>query len=821
LQTVVNFHLFVYLYQNLIMNIIAFFLPVIIVCGGIVAIVLETIAFLSYTNKNSILNRLFKDLRISKNLQFLNYINNDCKIAEDSITKLEKYKEKERIHDLSDDAIKWFYKHIDGSYEGGKGNWIFTPKKIEKQEGIYYSVIEYPTILRNSVPHSPVAFAPTALIAAGVCSTFLGITIGTSGADSNNLSKTGNILFSSLQHVFLTSLLGLLFATALIILIAVLTKQKEKYRNNLRKRLNDIAITLTSEKLLSTLNSLSSNNANQELGNVAKSLQALSADAIGAAVAKAMATHNTALLGEIKTLRQLQEQQGQTVQVLVSELDGKLIQPVVEQLERNSEIASAMSRSLTSENTVLLGEIKTLRQLQEQQGQTVQVLVSELDGKLIQPIVERLEQNSEIASAMSRSLTSENTALLGEIKTLRELQEQQGQTVQVLVSELDEKLLQPIVARLEESTAITRDASQAVLELKNELGGISQSLAGAVTTIQSFQQQTLKDLQQFANSLETTLQNFQGETKGVLEQVGIEINRSVAESIRGMEAQRTAFEESATQAASTFRGIREDLQLALTTQATEQKAMLDAITSQTQAILQEANSAFQSQSTTLQIVGVEAANLMDTAKENLNSTLTNIDTTLQNTRQTVQDELENFRIEYQASLNTFFDLQNNLLKETLGKQQDGLAKVVASLQQTFHDEAEKRQQMSQQVDESMANILNTTQKVNNMANALGLTSSERLGQLQELSRTIGDEAHRVETAYQSMTNQFEQALEKGNKELSGYLSNANESYSRYFNDFDFATAQVYKELNSTSGELLKAAQYLVVAADRQDNQEQN
>jgi hypothetical protein len=491
----------------------------------------------------------------------------------------------------------------------------------------------------------------------------------------------------------------------IIILIAVLTKQKEKYRNGLRKKLNDVAIILTSEKLLSNINSSSSNNAAQELENVAKSLSALNADAIGIAVAKAM--------------------------------------------------------------------------------------------------------------------TTQNNALLAEIKTLQDIQKTQGQTVTVLVEQLEQKFIQPVVQRLEESAVLTKDASQAVLELKNELGGISQSLAGAVTTIQSFQQQTLKDLQQFANSLDTTLQNFQGETKGVLEQVGTEINRSVAQSILGMEAQRAAFEESATQAASTFRGIRTDLQLALTTQATEQRVMLDAITSQTQAILQEANSAFQTQSTTLQTVGIEAANLMDTAKENLNSTLTNIDTTLQNTRQTVQDELENFRIEYQASLNTFFDRQNNLLNETLGKQREGLADVVASLQQTFNDEADKRQQMSQEVDRSMDKILKTTQTVSNLANVLGMNSSERLGQLQELSRTIGGEAHRVETAYKSMTNQFEQALEKGNKELSGYLSNANESYTNYFKDFDFATAQVYKELNSTSGELLKAAQYLVVAADRQDIQEKN
>jgi hypothetical protein len=623
---------------------------------------------------------------------FINY-RKECNLTRELIDTLEESKKSPNINDLANNEIKWLEKHIQGTHKKTQDKWLFEPKK----ENGYYLILEYPAILRNTVPHSPVAFAPTALLASGIFSTFLGISQGAAGGDSNNLEIAGQVLFSSLKHVFFTSLLGLAFATGLIILIATLAKQKEIHRNALRTKLNDIAITLTSEKLLLRLNSSSSKDAVQGLSNVASSLSALTADAIGICVAKALATDNSALLEEIKHLKQMQQEQGQTVQVLLKELEHRLIQPVVK--------------------------------------------------------------------------------------------------------------------RLEESATLTKDASEAVRELKNELGDISQSLAGAVTTIQSFQQQTLHDLQKFANSLDITLQNFQGETKSVLEQVGTEINKSVAQSIQGMEAQRTAFEESAIQASSTFRGIREDLQSALATQVIEQRGMLDVITSQTKDILKEANSAFQTQSSNLQTVGIEAANLMDTAKHNLNSTLSNIDATLQNTRETVQDELQNFRIEYQSSLNTFFDRQNNLLNETLGKQREGLANVVASLQQTFNDEAEKRQQMSQQVDENMIKILSTTEKVNNFAHTLGLHSSERLAQLKELSSTIGNEAQRVEKAYQNMTSQFERALIQGNEELSGYLRKANESYINYFSDFDIATAKVYKELNHTSGELLKASKYLVAVAE--------
>ena len=733
---------------------LTFILPIAIIIVGTIAIFIDIIATRDYLAKS----RPFVDNRLNGMLFRDGNKHKEYKLTEQLIEKLKKDKERTKIDRLADNEIKWLYKYIDGEPEGKS---TFTPTKTGDGD---YSILEYPTMLNRVVPRSPVAFVPTVLIASGVFSTFLGISEGAAGGgDSSKLVETGTKLFGSLQHVFFTSLLGLGFATVLMIVIAITSNIKEKHRNKLRKELNDIAVTLTSEKLLLRLDAMSGNNSGKDLGKVAESLSMLSAEAIGNAVAVAMNEQNKSLLTEIKKLQTIQEFQGKTVTELVSQLEHKFTQPVVARLERNAQLTQAVVE-----------------------------------------IVERL-----------------GSPFLGEIQKLQSIQESQGNTVTELVSQLEQKLIQPVVAQLEVSTEITKDASKAVRELKDEFGDISQSLSNAVGTIQEFQKETLTDLKEFANSLDTTLQKFQGETKGVLEQVGIEINRSVAQSIQGMEAQREAFRESAEQASTTFRGIREDLQSALTTQATEQRTMLTSITAQTKEILQEANSAFQAQSITLQTVGKEAADLMNTAKDNLKSTLLNIDTTLQNTRQTVQDELEKFRTEYQGSLNSFFEQQNDLLTETLGKQRAGLAEVVASLQQTFNDEAEKRQQMSQEVDTSMANILSTTKKVSELASALGLTSSERLGQLQELSRTIGGEAHRVEESYQNMTIQFEQALKMGNKELSDYLSNANESYRNYFKDFDLATSQAYKELNNTSGELLKAAQYLVFAADRQDTQGDN
>ncbi|MBE9047155.1 hypothetical protein IQ255_22600 [Pleurocapsales cyanobacterium LEGE 10410] len=422
-----------------------------------------------------------------------------------------------------------------------------------------------------------------------------------------------------------------------------------------------------------------------------------------------------------------------------------------------------------------------------------------------------------IASANSDNFTVLINPLAKEVKQLRELQESQGQTVESLVKQLRNELIEPVVTRLDQSAELTKEASAAVTALKNELGDISTSLAGAVQTIQSFQQDTLTRLQEFAANLQSILGQFRTDTQGVMEQVAVEIKEAVNQSITGMEAQRTAFEASANQASQTFRGIREDLQAALETQAVQQKQMLQDVQTSTESVLVKANEAFVNQSNTLVTVGKEASGLMNEAKDNLLGTLNNIDGMLQNTRLTVQQELEQFRLDYQAALREFFTQQNNLLNDTLGKQREGLAGVVVDLQQTFNEEATQRKEMSAQVDCSLDRIGETVKTVNTLASAMGMNSSERLGQLQELARTIGGEARKVEHSYQSMTEQFNIALNDGNEKLNDYLKQANETYTRSIQDADEAAAKVCTQLNETSHGLMSVAEFLVSAANDLQN----
>ena len=325
-------------------------------------------------------------------------------------------------------------------------------------------------------------------------------------------------------------------------------------------------------------------------------------------------------------------------------------------------------------------------------GQAVATEMRSVLRSELSPMVTPLTQLTPeaIAQATGVQLTPAFTSMQGELSSIRELQEKHGQAVDYLVTRLREELIEPVVERLDETAKLTKEASEAVKELKTDLGGITIGLAGAVETIRDFQTETLKDLKQFALDLRGILDQFSRDTNGVLVTVADEIKRAVAESIEAMKEQRKAFARSAAQAAATFVGIREELEKSLDKQAELQKQMLE-----------DAKQSFTYQSEKLKEIGDEAAKVMNHAAENLDATLQNIDEMLQKTRKTVQEELEKFRVEYQTALTKFFGDQNNLLEGTLGKQRDELEEVIAGLQRFFREDAPK---MGDSIKEAMEKV---------------------------------------------------------------------------------------------------------------------
>lgn len=370
------------------------------------------------------------------------------------------------------------------------------------------------------------------------------------------------------------------------------------------------------------------------------------------------------------------------------------------------------------------------------------------------------EIGRQIAIALKPGFVAIRNDLAHQRKTI---EAQRQELLQTLVQSLRTDVIEPVVVKLDESARMTQEASSAVRQLKEELGGISSSLASSIQTIETFQKDTLIKLQEFAGDLHQILRQFQ-----------LEIQDSVRDS------------------------------------AEQQKAMLQEVRSSTENTLEQANAAFVSQTETLKQVGENASELMSTASTELRSTLENIGSSLQATRITVQEELEEFRVNYQNALNLFFEQQNNLLDTTLGKQREGLEQVVQDLQRVFKEDA---QAMGQQVIESMEKIEHTARVVETMANTIGLSSTERIAQLQELTRTIGQEAKQVDQSYRALSDQFDKALHSGNEQLSQYLKEASETYNVRLKDMDSAAVSLCQQLRETSNGLMSVAEYLVSAAN--------
>ncbi|MCC5899854.1 MAG: hypothetical protein JJU32_18295 [Phormidium sp. BM_Day4_Bin.17] len=650
--------------------------------------------------------------------------------------------------------FRWFTHHLGGE-------WIenYFCAKLEHGD---FVLLQYPAALSRSAASSPFRFIPGILIAIGVLGTFYGIQEGLTdlsladiGGDSQQLLSSSVTLLEGMKTAFSTSLMGLSSSSLLTFVLFLSQVVRRQHISQLRHRLDRIAFLESPEHLLSKLNLDSNAEAAVSLKEAAENIRELSPQAIGSAV-------------------------GESMRPIFTDINSSLL---------------ALREEISQDREELLNTL-----IQEQRTQ------------LIQPILEELNRTSNLTETTSR---------------------------------------------------LIQETSQAINGLTNELAGVTRSLSGAIETIQEFQQQTLTELNQFAKNLQTILSDFQTGTRDVMEEISDKITQGVDASIKAMEGQKEAFEESAKQAASTFVEIREQLETALTTQGQEQRRLLSDFTEtmeqtvsnqaqllsetgdQAKSVMEQASSnltdtlgtaastfveireqletalttqgqeqrrllsdftetmeqTVSNQAQLLSETGDQAKSVMEQASSNLTDTLGNIDETLQNTRITVQEELEQFRQQYQEALMHFFEDQDKILEETLGKQRDGLIQMLDKTDAVFVQEYERRKELGEQVDGQI-------QQVTHFVSSVGLTSGERLAQLQEITQSLGGEADKIDQSYANLIQRLNQALDQSNRHLEQELRQSRESSIQFFQAADSATAELSKRL-------LTAANYLVSASAAQ------
>lgn len=228
------------------------------------------------------------------------YQRKDCNIAKKAIEELNKCKidnrdyikvvkkNSEIVAKKNSEIIKWFSQHLKGEFQP-------SAFKLEKDNNGDFILLSYPSILGKPVPRSPVSFAPALLTAIGILGTFTGIFLGLQGVDLGNISETQQLIAASqkllmgMKTSFSTSLFGLGAAIFFIIFLSLGAQQRTRFRNSLRKKLNNIAFLENPNHLLSRLDNEGNLEVAKTLQTVANNLSGLNADVIANAIKNAIA----------------------------------------------------------------------------------------------------------------------------------------------------------------------------------------------------------------------------------------------------------------------------------------------------------------------------------------------------------------------------------------------------------------------------------------------------------------------------------------------------------------------------------------------------
>jgi hypothetical protein len=388
-----------------------------------------------------------------------------------------------------------------------------------------------------------------------------------------------------------------------------------------------------------------------------------------------------------------------------------------------------------------------------------------------------------------------------ELTELREIKQDNGEKI---IEVIKTEIIIPLTDEIINTNKMVARSAESLDRLNEEFGGITLKLAEAVSTIQTFQQDTMEQLQNFAGQLKDILSSFQEDTKGVLEGVSQSIKSAVEQSIQGLTEQREHFKSNAEDAAKTFRDIRTELEKALEMQATVQTKLLEDTTARYTAIMEKSQEAFDSQSNVLNDVGQNAVKVMDSSRENMEKTLGNVEGSLLATKDLVETELETFRQNYQTALQQFFTEQNNLLEKTLGSQRDGLASVVLECKEVFVEEYSRRKELGEALSTNLDDIVQINDVISTLLASVKSIDASYINTIEQAANAINRQSTGMEKQLLLTQQHMKDFIDEVPEALNSYFESANKSHIKFFEGMDDAATKIHQRL-------LQSAEYLVTA----------
>ncbi|MGF1692361.1 MotA/TolQ/ExbB proton channel family protein [Photobacterium kagoshimensis] len=651
---------------------------------------------------------------------------------------------------------------------------------------------------------------PAILTTLGILGTFTGISIGlyqlgSGWEDASQLANQAKELLAGMKTAFFTSIAGMGTSGVFMVCFSIAqAKQAARKAECLAVLQSKVQLSSSNELLHGLLDHATSNQSEQQdLSELVHALK-VNADKPSALTATEFQSISEALFTRLEG-KVAQVELSLSQQISQNKVDeGKLASLIGEQINvvlrtevaapitsELSTIAGDVNQSNNALGTVveLLGEMHDSEKIQ-QQTLTIEEIKSALQDSVTAPIIHQSNQAYSALNSISESTKSSEETLakvLAEVDISNQTNTEINQSVQTvsegieklakarsnefihLIEVMGEKVVTPITQELAETNKVVAGFAEVSDKLNQSVVKTVVEMANATKAIESFEQETLTKLNLFAGSMDKSLNEFAINSTRALNSITGEVQNIVKLGNESIKEQTTAFA----------------------------------------TMVSESRTIFEKQAEAMSTVGKESALLMSTAKTELENGLGDIDRKVSNMSQTVQTELKTFRDEYQENLSDYFDRQNTALDNSLENQKSGLTEVVDKFKHVFADEYKKRSELITELNTQYKQLVDSAERIQTMAKAIGLDRATSLSELQLVEQTLGRQVHSLNKSFSKAAAEFTLVAEKMRPEMDDYFQRANKSVSEYFASFDATSSRIYNRLD-------RAAELFITAKEEAD-----
>lgn len=464
------------------------------------------------------------------------------------------------------------------------------------------------------------------------------------------------------------------------------------------------------------------------------------------------------------------------------------VEPLVDQSKSTNQTLEAISAKATKTNS----QLEAVSETAEEANHSISVLVGSVSSiqaetsKLVEPIEKSTEVINRVLNTETQTLDtlkkiSSDTAFgLSDIKVgISELAQSRTREFSILVDAMGEQIVKPITAELGQTNKVVHEFAQVSDKLNNSVAKTVAEMAKATSTIENFEQETLAKLNDFAGSMDKSLNEFAINSTKALNSITSEVQGIVKLGNESIKEQTQAFS----------------------------------------SMVSDSETIFKDQAATLSNVGKESALLMSSAKNELVTGLGDIDNKVKDMSRTVQGELKTFRDEYQQNLTAYFEQQNNALEKSLESQKDGLNEVITNFAGVFKEEYEKRSQLINDLNTQYSQLVDSADRIQTMAKAIGLDRATSLSELQLIEQSLGRQIGALNHSFTSAAQDFNEVASRMKPEMDDYFARANKGVAEYFASFDEVSKRIYTRLDRAAEMLILAKEEADEATKRVENAE--